>query len=274
MELSVIIPTYNGLNLLKKNLPLLLTELDLIEASEVIIIDNNSIDDTEKYIQETAGIIYKKLKENKGFSGAVNTGINLAKGKYALILNNDCVLKEKSIVKLLDFLKNDNELIATQPVIYTHQNTIENIGYVVDFRIGKAKEIRDMDYDFSSKNINIFSENSIYGLSAACLLIRKDVFNQVGMFDESFHSYLEDIDLFIRFARNNYKYMPCLNAGAVHAHMSTSRTMKGYKQWHDFTNWIRIIIKNYPTSYIIRNLLPLCIERMRNLKGYLSVIVS
>lgn len=274
MELSVIIPTYNGLNLLKKNLPLLLNELDLVESSEVIIIDNNSSDDTERYIRESAEIQYQKLKDNRGFSGAVNAGVNLAKGKYVLILNNDCVLKEKSIIALLDFLKNDNELIATQPVIYTHQNTIENIGYVVDLRIGKATEIRDIACDFSSHNKNIFATNSIYGLSAACLLIRSDIFRKIGMLDESFHSYLEDIDLFIRLVKQGYTFAPCLDATAVHAHMSTSRTMRGYKEWHDFSNWIRIIKKNYPVSYVFRNLLPLCIERLRNLKGYLSVIGS
>lgn len=274
MELSVIIPTYNGINLLKNNLQSLLKELELVDHSEVIIIDNNSTDNTEKYIQELGGIRYQKLKWNKGFSGAVNAGTALAKGNYLLILNNDCVLKGSSIVKLLEYLKNDTELIATQPVIYTEQNTIENIGYIVDLRIGKAKEIRDIEYNFSIQNKNIFAMNSVYGLSAACLLVRKDEFVKIGMFDESFHSYLEDIDLFIRFAGNNCKFLPCLNAGAVHAHMSTSLTMKGYKQWHDFTNWIRIIVKNYPATYIIRNFLPLLIERMRNLKGYLSVIAS
>lgn len=275
MELSVIIPTYNGLKLLKDNLPALFKELQSVKNNEVIVIDNNSSDGTEEYLNTYySSVRYIRLNDNSGFSGAINTGVNIANGRYILILNNDCSLKEKSLDVLLSFLNGHEEFVATQPIVYKEDGTIENIGYVVDLKKAKAEVITDLNYNFSNKLEDIFAHNSVYGLSAACLLFRKNVFKKLGMLDESFHSYLEDIDLFIRLAKENYKYAPCLDANAVHAHMSTSSTMKGYKQWHDLTNWIRIIVKNYPAGYILQNFIPLSIERLRNLKGYLSVILS
>jgi GT2 family glycosyltransferase len=94
------------------------------------------------------------------------------------------------------------------------------------------------------------------------------------MFDESFHSYLEDVDLFIRLNKNGYHYSPLLSASCVHFHMSTSKKMGFYKEYHDFANWIRIIFKNYSISFIIKHFPWLLVERLKNLSGILKKMVK
>ena len=280
MQISIVIPTYNGAKLLEQTLPHTLTALQKFIRYEIIIVDNNSQDNTKNLIKSSypaAQVII--LDKNYGFTRAVNEGVKIATCEYVCILNNDCFVEKDTFKKLYDFLRSHQEYVATQPIVLKREmhnakrEMIENIGYIVDLKKGKAKVIRNyklemLNYKFDKPNI--FQNGKVYGLSATCLLIRKDVFLKIGMFDEAFHSYLEDVDLFIRLAKNGYQYGPCLNAYAKHQHMATSSKMGSYKESHDLSNWIRIIIKNYPWWFILLHFPTLFVERLRNLSGYLK----
>jgi GT2 family glycosyltransferase len=283
MDISIVIPTYNGKHLLDVSLPHLYNSIPKHISCEIILVDNGS---TEKSISN-----YKfqnpnkciRLDKNYGFTKAVNIGVEKAKGTYILILNNDCFVEKDAIATLYTFLEKNNNYVATQPIVQTSniqyptsKPSIENIGYVVDLKKGKAevvlseKMLKPVQHDTSS----MWEVGRVCGLSATCLLIRKDIFMKVGMFDESFHSYLEDVDMFIRLASKGYRYAPCLGAHVTHQHMATSSTMGTYKQRHDLINWIRIILKNYPRSFIFRHFLSLFIERLRNMSGLMKALLS
>ena len=279
MELSVVIPTYNGKKLLESNL-----HKQLSNIGEIIIVDNASTDDTRKYIASNHNqVTYIRLKKNYGFTKAVNTGVKTAHNDLVLILNNDCLIDHNNLKKLIQFMHQNTQFCATQPIVFRQDsNKIENIGYFINLKNGKAKIITDtkilkptsqrgeqVQNDLTDQK-NIFQKGNVYGLSATCLLIRKDIFLKNGMFDESFHSYLEDVDFFIRLAKKGYRYAPCLNAYVKHKHMATSSKMGSYKELHDLTNWIRIIIKNYPLWFILLHFPTLFFERLRNLSGYLK----
>ncbi len=285
MELTVIIPTLNGKDILKKSLFFLFKSIESIKSikHEVIIVDNNSNDETCQFIKNNyPKVKYIKLDRNKGFSGAVNYGASRAKGKYILILNNDCFVEKDTISKMIDFLEGNKKYIATQPIVYTSNKTIENIeniGHVIDlFKLkGKpVKSIREIKKIKSlyKEDIDIFKTKYFYTLVGVCLIIRKDAFIKRGMFDSSFHSYHEDVDLFMRLAKYGYKYYPTLSAKCTHLHMLTSSKMGSYKQRQDFKNLIRIIIKNYPLKYIIIYFPSLIIERMRNLSGLIKSVLK
>jgi len=265
---SIIIPTFNGKNLLKRSIPLLYKSLVSIN-SEVIIVDNNSTDGTEEMLtKKYPDIKHIKLDKNYGFTKAVNEGAKRAKGKYVLILNNDCYLEKNTITNLLSNTQK-NKLTATQPVIYTiNKKSVENIGHLIDTWKAKAQPIVDKDFVFD--NIN---QRYIYVLSGTCLLIERKVFYKIGMFDESFHSYLEDVDLFIRLNKAGYKYTPTISASCIHAHMSTSSKMGLYKEKQDFKNWIRIISKNFKLKFIVKHFPTLFVERLRNLNGILKKMI-
>ena len=286
MKISVVIPTYNGVKLLAETLPHTISALKNFDNCEIIIVDNGSQDNTKDLIESK----FRKVRilsfdKNYGFTKAVNEGVKIATFEYVCILNNDCFVEIDAFQKLYDFLNSHKEYVATQPVIQKlnvkseklrvenlSDKTTESIGYIVNLKKGKAKVITNYELQMSNyeNKGNIFGKGKVYGLSATCLLIRKDVFLKIGMFDEAFHSYLEDVDLFIRLARRGYQYAPCLNAYANHQHMATSGKMGTYKEWHDFTNWIRIIVKNYPWWFIMLHFPTLFIERLRNLSGYLK----
>ncbi len=275
MKLSVIIPSYKGQALLQDSLPHLCRALDKVSTSEIIVVDNGSKDSTVRFLKHHyPDIRVKQLDTNYGFTKAVNTGIKVAKGEYILLLNNDCHLNKNTLQTLMSFMQKNKDIIATQPVIVGKNGNIENIGYIVDLKKGKATPVVDAKLIPSFDNATMWETGYIYGLSGACLLLRKDSLRKVGTFDERFHSYLEDVDFFIRLAQYGSAYAPCPEVSVIHKHMSTSATMKGYKEWHDLTNWIRIIKKNYPLSYIMRHLFSLVTERLRNVSGWLKCMIQ
>lgn len=116
-------------------------------------------------------------------------------------------------------------------------------------------------------------DRSIYGLSGTCLLIRKEIFMKVGMWDESFHSYLEDVDLAIRLYKAGYKVAPCLDAEVTHEHMATSSKMGLYKEKKDVKNWWRLILKHPDVFVRPGTIFPLLLERGRNINGLFKKIL-
>lgn len=285
MDISVIIPTYNGKKLLQQSLPFLERSLQTISSFEIIIVDNHSTDETEVLIaHEYPHIIYEPLSDNYGFTKAVNHGAHKAKGRFLLFLNNDCFLEENTIQQLMNFLHTNPHYIATQPIVKNKSNNIEQIGYTIDLARARAHPVRDPSYFHKNIDIlnqphqslehHVFKNKSVYGLSATCLLIHKDIFMDIGMFDESFHSYLEDVDLFLRLALQGYQFSPTLTATCMHKHMATSSTMGYYKEYRDLANWIRIILKNYTREYILSHFFSLSMERLKNLSGLVKKMVK
>lgn len=277
MKLSVIIPNYNGKTLLEEMLPVLKKAIKEIKDAEIIIYDNNSSDESRVFIEtEYPEVRLICSNENGGFTKAVNCAALSAKNEYLLILNNDCLLNEHTLPRMRDFLSKHPKYDMTQPVVLTRKGAVENIGFIVDIKRGKAEPVTDRDDPrISEENISFSGKSEVlYGLSATCLLVKREKFINIGMFDETFHSYLEDVDLAFRMAKADRKYIPTLNAECTHAHMSTSAAMGSYKQQRDFMNWIRIILKNYSTEMILKNFWSLALERMRNLNGLLKKLVK
>lgn len=278
MDISVVIPTLNGLHNLKECIPALQQSLKRFKA-EIIIVDNNSHDGTKDWVKDNK-LNYIHFKKNKGFTGATNAGAAKAKGKYLLFLNNDCIVNEETINQMYSFLGNHTEYIATQPVIYnTDHKTIEQIGFVVDLAVAKAQVVTNpeafktlaLPYPIGSKEFH-FEDGFIYGLSGTCLFIQRSIFLKEGMFDESFHSYLEDVELAIRLSKKGYNYFPTLEASCTHEHMATTKKLGAYKERQDLANWIRIILNHYPPLYTFKHYQDLIIERLRNASGLIKKI--
>ena len=272
---------------------------------------------------------WRFLGKNKGFTGACNVGARVATGEYLLFLNDDCEMSEDALQKMVEFLEQNEDAVATQPIVTkvpvnSNSRQVENIGFWVDTRVGKAdtvtvisdskqehqdikegslhprsarsrddiaqsKDIENIGFWVDTKigkaypvietlnsKIEILREKdrSIYGLSGTCLLIRKDIFEKVGMWDESFHSYLEDVDFAIRLHKAGYKVAPCLDAEVTHEHMATSSKMGLYKEKQDVKNWWRLTLK-HPDVFIRNgNIFPLLVERARNMSGLVKKILQ
>ena len=197
---SIIILTFNQLNITKMCIDSL--EKHTKEPYELIFVDNGSKDGTVKFLKEygnknKVNCIFND--SNMGFSYANNQGIKISRGEYIVLLNNDVILTEKWLYKLI--------LCAET---YPRAGTV---GPITNAAAGPQKvtpayeDLRDLDkYSaaFSLKNAGQWVDS--YRLNAFCMLIKKEIISRVGLLDEKFGpGGYEDYDYCLRVRQAGYK---------------------------------------------------------------------
>lgn len=187
---SIIILSYNTKELLLSCLRSINKYLSKSDI-EIIIIDNASTDGTKEIIQSSKFKIIEN-KENLGFAKANDIGAKEAKGEYLLFLNSDTQLLNGKIIEMADFLKNNKSIGIIGGKLLNEDNSPQlscgrfyGILEVMLMLFGAEKLIRK-----SPDNIT-----RVNWVSGACLMIKKDLFEKVGGFDESFFMYMEDMEL-------------------------------------------------------------------------------
>ena len=208
MKLAVVIINWNGLKLLKKFLDPLIIYTN--NDAELYIIDNNSTDKSVDYISSNYPMIsIIKNKENYGYAKGYNEGLKEINADVFCLLNNDVEVTENWLKPLIkEFLLNANTA-AAQPKILNYNNKayfdyagaaggfIDSLGF--PYCDGRVHNIIEKDNDRYNFNKEIF------WASGACFFIRKDIFNSLNGFDESFFSHMEEIDLCWRILKQNSK---------------------------------------------------------------------
>ncbi|WHX50366.1 glycosyltransferase family 2 protein [Paenibacillus woosongensis] len=213
---SIVIPTYNQKELL-------LQCIDSIEAHteqpyEIIVVDDGSSDGTTEALQRRRGAIrVGSHRKNLGFASAVNTGLMMAKGQKIVLLNNDVIVSERWLKQMLAVLES---------------NPNAAIGPVTNY-IGGEQQI-DTDYVSRSEmesfaaNYNVADRSKwreTDRLVGFCVLFRRELFEEVGYFDEGFEiGNFEDDDWMLRL-RLQGKHL--IIAGDTFVHHIGSVTMKG-----------------------------------------------
>ena len=182
---SVIIVTYNHKKYMKACLASVLANNPL----EVIVVDNGSTDGTVELIEkEFPQVKLIKSPKNLGYGGGNNLGVKYAKGKYVVILNPDTKVEKDWLEELLKPLEKGEKLITT-PKILTYDgskiNTCGNIDHFTGLTFTRG-------LNESPGRFNRFEHLS--GLSGACFAMRKEDYLELGGFDESFFSYMEDAE--------------------------------------------------------------------------------
>ncbi len=209
-ELSVILVNYNDRVHLKDCLASL-TDTVKDVPFEVIVIDNQSSDGTPEWIREHAPQVRLTVNaENAGFARANNQGIKLSRGKYVLFLNTDTILEPRAVSLLLEELRSDQTIGAVGPALLCGEKSFQvSFGKKVSFlREICQKMVLNPYYRLRLKRG--MEKRQVGWLSAACLLTRRDILEEVGSFDEKFFLYFEDIDLCVRIGQKGYalEYLP------------------------------------------------------------------
>jgi GT2 family glycosyltransferase len=229
--LSVIIVTWNSEEDIKECIDSLITALEGINA-ELIIIDNQSQDNTFRIINK---INYPALQtiqnaENEGFTKAVNRGLNLARGKYVLLLNPDTKLKQGSIRIMLDFLESNKGYGAAAPMMRNTDGTIQHSIRNFPTYWGMFCEFSLLAYIFpktktfgswKAKYFDYEKEQDANQPMAAALMIRKSFFDETGLIDQRYVMFFNDVDLCKSIYSKGYKIRYLPQSEAIHKHGSS-----------------------------------------------------
>lgn len=246
---TVVIPNYNGSKYLKDCLDSLYQGT---READVIVVDNGSTDGSLDLLQKSypqTPVI--ALKENTGFSYAVNVGVRAAKTEYVLLLNNDTV-SDSRLVEALEGVLDKNPGIfsaAAKMISLSDREKLDGAGDLYcalgwGFARGKDQSIAKY-----GKGERIFSA------CGGAALYRKAVLEEIGLFDELHFAYLEDMD--VGYRANIYGYANWYEPAAVVYHAgsaSSGSRHNAFKVRLSAGNNLYMLYKNMPFLQMIGNL--------------------
>jgi len=218
MRVTIVVLNYKGL----ENTIACLDSLRKCEKdshkTEFVVVDNNSDDGSFKALSKIKDIDLVENHKNLGYAGGNNTGIKKALGQNAdavLILNNDTIVDKTFLVNLIRGL-DAGDIVSPKiyfaPGFEFHKSryTKSQLGKVIwyaggkiDWRniIGKHIGVDDVDHSQFSKR------KEVDLATGACMLVKKQVFEKIGFFDEKYFLYLEDMDFCVRAQKSGFKIL-------------------------------------------------------------------
>lgn len=220
MKLSIVIVNYNVKYFLEQCLHSVRTAT-LEQEIEVFVVDNNSVDGSMDMVAEKfPDVRIIANKDNAGFSKANNQAIKQAKGEYILLLNPDTIVEKDTFIKVIEFMDNhpDSGGLGVKMVDGTGRYLPESkrglpTPEVAFYKIFGLSRIFPKSKTFGKYHLSYLDKDSIHKvdiLSGAFMLLRKKVLDEIGLLDETFFMYGEDIDLSYRIIKAGYKnyYFP------------------------------------------------------------------
>ncbi|MFI5027858.1 MAG: glycosyltransferase family 2 protein [Solirubrobacterales bacterium] len=200
MSTAVVIPNWNSLTLLSR----CLESLRQGQGAEIelLVVDNGSTDGSVEYL-EREGIPHISLQKNAGFATAVNLGARRTESDTVFVLNADTIVEKGSIEVLVDALAADLRLGGVQPLIlqledgqggkaerpptvYSAGQSLTRDGRGFEEGAGEVRTDRDL------------RRREVFGVCGAACLLRRELFSEVGGYDEGYVSFCEDVDLNVR----------------------------------------------------------------------------
>ena len=250
IKTTIVILNWNGKNLLEKFLPNTLAD-NL--NSEVIIADNNSSDDSIKFLKENyPNVKIIKNDGNFGYAKGYNLALKQIDSEYFVLLNSDIKATKDWISPIISLMDSDKTISACQPKLldYTNRNKFEYAG-------GSGGYIDKLGYPFCRGRIFDFLEEDkgqyndtteVFWATGACLFVRSSHFWEVGGLDSDFFAHQEEIDLCWRLKNKGYKIMVEPKSVVYHVGGGTLQVGSPFKTYLNFRNNLYMLFKNLPLS--------------------------
>jgi GT2 family glycosyltransferase len=232
---------------------------------EIILVDNNSGDDLSDLVSLIGAKTDIKLitsPKNCGMGGGNNLGIKAASGQYILILNPDTVIRDRAILVLLDYLKNNKEAALVGPKLLNPDGSLQySCSQFPKFytpilrRTFLGRFFKNSNKVFAMKGFDHNSIKEVDWLMGSCLMFRKEITLADGqifkpLFDERYFMYFEDIDLCRQIWANDFKVVYIPEAILIHDHMRQSAKHPWYLAifldkltWCHIESWLKYFLK-------------------------------
>ncbi len=212
--------------------------------------DNGSRDGSVEFVRERyPGVRLVSLPENTGFAGGNNAGIRVASGKYIALLNNDTKADPAWLANLLEAAEASPRAVgmwACKILSYDNPVVIDNVGLLLyPDGLGRGHGRLDVDRGQFDRQGEAFSPSGCAGL------YRREMLDEIGLFDEEFFAYADDVDLGLRarLAGWGCGYVP--SAKVYHKYSSSSSAYSPFKAFLVERNRIWVLLKYYPLELVL-----------------------
>jgi GT2 family glycosyltransferase len=203
----VIIPVWNRCELTRDCITALAKTTEGL-SWELIVVDNHSTDGTQAFLSSLGGDVQIILnQENFGFAKACNQGAQAARGKYLVFLNNDTVPQDGWLRALVAEVDGHPEVGIVGSKLLYGDGTVQHAGVVfLRSKLSPYHIYRKAPADLSAVNVR----REFQVVTGACMLVRSQLFNKLGGFDERFRNGFEDVDLCLKAREKGYRvvYQP------------------------------------------------------------------
>jgi GT2 family glycosyltransferase len=248
-RVSIIIVTWNALDLLKQCLPsVVATQYPNLE---IILADNASTDGSAAWVTETfPSVEVVRHPENWLFCRGNNAAFPHATGEYVMLLNNDVEVPPDWLDPLVDAMEQAGDVGAVQPKLLQYDDRtrfeyagaaggfIDRVGY--PFTRGRLFDTMEQDrgqYD---------TPRDVFWATGAALLLRRSALDRVGLLDERFEMHMEEIDLCWRLWRAGYRVRVVPESTAYHIGGASLPARDPQKTFYNFRNSLLMLHKNLP----------------------------
>lgn len=238
-SVSIIIANWNGRHWLEQCLPTL--QAQTYQDFEIIVVDNGSDDGSVAWLEEKwPEVRVLALEQNLGFAQANNLGIQASASQFVVTLNNDTLVDAKWLAELVAAVSApDIGMVASQIVMWRQPDILDSAGIEVD-RAGIA-----WNRGWRQPAHSAASPRDVFGPTAAAALYRRAMLDEIGLFDEDFFAYYEDVDLAWRAQRAGWRCRYAPTARVLHWHSATGQKSPWQKTFLLGRNKIWTILKNY-----------------------------
>lgn len=256
-SIFVIIPNWNGADMIGQCLRSLKHQS---LKHQVIVVDNGSSDGSVKIIRrEFPEVSLLEFPDNAGFAGGVNRGIKPALdqgAEYIALFNNDAAADKYWLKNLVAGAQAHPEAgIITGKLLRIDKTHIDSTGdfYTIwGLPFPRGRNQKDTgQYDESEE---------VFGASGGASLYRAELFQEIGLFDEDFFAYYEDVDISFRAQMAGWKVRYTPRAEAYHGVGGTSSKMGDFARYHSAKNFLLLYARNMPTKLYWKYLMPFTLQ--------------
>lgn len=253
MNISVVVPNWNGADFLQRSIDSLLNQS--VKCS-VIVVENGSTDESDEILAQYGNkITVLKQQKNLGFAGGVNVGIDYAlrnESDYIALFNNDAIADNKWLNELLKVANKSNKAgIVTSKFRKVGTDILDSTGdfysiYGLPFPRGRGQVDKGQ----------LDALTDVFGGSGGASLYSSTMLKEIGLFDEDYFAYFEDVDISFRAQLAGWKAYFAPNAIADHHIGGTSKKLGNFTVYQTAKNFWFVYTKNMP-GYLFFKYLPL-----------------
>ena len=263
MDVSIIIVNYNTKNITLQTISSVYQKTKDIDF-ELIVVDNASTDGSTEAIENTfPKVKLIKSSENLGFGRANNKGVEIAKGRNVFFLNPDTILLNNAVKILSDFLDNHPNVGVCGGNLYdsdknpAHSYCMFYSPIIWDLNDMLSKKVEQLIYGKSYEFNYTDKPKPVAHIVGADMMIKREIFNEVGGFDKDFFMYREETELNFRIYKKGYKSISIPQAKIIHLEGKsfsnnlnrTKRLLDGRKlYYHKVSNKMSYYIGNFICS--------------------------